>query len=55
MKSVNDILKMLDSLCWLYREHAESGDLDPVTSAGIAELMEWLVSLSIRQMGGEAA
>lgn len=55
MKSVDEILRMLDSLCWLYREHVESGDLDPVTSAGIAELMEWLVSLSIKKMGGEAA
>lgn len=55
MKSVDEILRMLDSLCWLYREHVESGDLDPVTSADIAELMEWMVKLTIGMIGGESA
>ena len=55
MKSSNDILRMLDSLCWLYREHTEIGGLDPVTSADIAELMEWLVKLTIGLIGGETA
>ena len=55
MKSTNEILQMLDSLCRLYWAQMENGDLDTETSADIAELMEWLVSLSIKQIGGEAA
>ena len=53
MKSSNDILRMLDSLCWLYREHTEIGDLDPITSSDIAELMEWMVKLTIGLKGRE--
>ncbi len=55
MKTSKDLLRMLDSLCYLYREHAECGDLDPITSADIAELMEWMVKLTIGLIGGEAA
>lgn len=54
MKTSQDLLRMLDCLCYIYRQHAEIGEVDAITSEGIAELIEWMVKLIIGMTRGES-
>lgn len=45
MKKSHDVLRMLDSLCCMFWENAESGNVDSDTATNIAELMSWMTQI----------